>query len=395
MKAPFYIAFLLIWTAVTSFGQTIVVDSMEHQGYERKYTVHLPQGFTGTSSIPAVIMLHGGGGTMQNAQGFTEFNRFSNDKGFVAVYPQGYAEVQNGYAWADGRGTAADQAGIDDIGFIEKLLDVLENDYAADPESLYVCGFSNGGFMTQTLACRANERFAAMASLGSTMDTVLFPDCNPGRAIPMLLLLGTKDPFVPYNGGEMIGSGNVNPIVHMDSLTHFWKTNNGCHTAKPANSLPEITPNDPTSVTVFEYTDCDCDNSEVKLYKIEEGGHTWPGVPNPVYELIAGPTNRDIHASQELWNFFSRFERCLPSTGIEKLAEPCNITIYPNPTSNAIYIDTQSNDPIAYELKNMQGQEIEKGLYNGAVSLELLPPGLYILNVILGEKTIVKKVIKR
>ena len=394
MKRYFYILVILILTTELTFGQSIVIDSLEHQGFQRKYTIHQPQGFDNTSPTPVVLMLHGGGGTMQNAQPFTELNNTSNANGFLAVYPQGHTPVQNGFSWADGRGTAADNAGIDDIGFINKLLDVLESGYSADPERIYICGFSNGGFMTQRLACQSNERFAAMASLGSIMDTILISNCNPNRPIPMLLLLGTADPFVPYNGGEMIGSGNVTPIVGMDTLVDFWKTNNGCTTANPPINLPDINTNDNSTVTVFDYTDCDCDNSKVKFYRINGGGHTWPGVPNPIYEIIAGPTNQDIHASEELWDFFSQFELCNLVTGIDDLEEQERILIYPNPSSNILFIDTRSSSTIHYKITNLKGQEIKKGDYKNGINVSELTSGIYILTVKQENKITNRKIIK-
>lgn len=394
MKIFFYISTILILIVGTTHGQTIVIDSLEHQGFQRKYTIHQPLGYTNTTLTPIVLMLHGGGGTMQSAQPFTELNNVSNDNGFLAVYPQGYTPVQNGFSWADGRGTAADNAGIDDVGFIDKLLDVLENDYSADTERIYICGFSNGGFMTQRLACQANERFAAMASLGSIMDTILISNCNPNRPIPMLLLLGTADPFVPYNGGQMIGSGNVTPIVAMDTLVNFWKTNNGCSTASPPVNLPDINTNDNSTVTVFDYTDCDCDNSMVKFYRINGGGHTWPGVPNPIYEIIAGPTNQDIHASEELWDFFSQYELCNLTTGVGDLETSNGINIYPNPTSNRIIIKTKSNGTIQYQINSIGGQFIKSGEYKNEIDLVELRSGIYILTIKQDNQVINRKIIK-
>ena len=146
-----------------SFGQANIIDSIVHQTYQRKFTVHTPTGFTNTTPVSAVLMLHGNGGTMQNSQNFTNLNSVSNTNGFLAVYPEGYGIVSSGgYSWADGRGTSADIAGIDDLGFINQLLDTLLANYNIDINKIYICGFSNGGYMTQRFACEQNQRFAAM-----------------------------------------------------------------------------------------------------------------------------------------------------------------------------------------------------------------------------------------
>ncbi len=284
--------------------------TLQHQGNDRKYTVHLPNSYVQNTSLPVVLVLHGGGGTMAATQTFTQMNKFSDKNDFAVVYPEGFAKQQNGFSWADGRNTIADQQGIDDVGFIEKLVDLLLDEYRFDVERIYICGFSNGGFMTQRLACELNDRFAAMGSLGRSMDVDLITTCKPGRAIPMLLLTGSEDPFVPIEGGEMIGFGNVKDIVAMDDLVNFWVKQNGCDTEANVEELPNTVSNDRSSVTLIRYNGCAC-GSDVRYYRINGGGHTWPGISLPPYEVIAGPTNLDIHASQELWTFFEDKRRCL------------------------------------------------------------------------------------
>ena len=84
------ILLLSVVTTILSFNlqaQTNIVDSIVHQSYQRKFTVHTPTGFTNTTPVSAVFMLHGNGGTMQNSQNFTNLNSVSNTNGFLAVYP--------------------------------------------------------------------------------------------------------------------------------------------------------------------------------------------------------------------------------------------------------------------------------------------------------------------
>jgi len=352
MKMPFLIFILLM--AGIIFAQTNVIDSIVHQTYQRQYTVHIPPGYDGGEATPVVIMLHGGSGDMSSAQGFTQLNLVSNYYGFLAVYPQGYASASpDGYTWADGRGTSADDMGIDDVGFVVKLVDTLSVDYNIDSTKIYLCGFSNGAFMTQRIACENNDKFAAMASLGSTMDTILFNECSPSRAIPMLLMMGTADPFVPYDGGPM--SGDVTPIVSTDTLVWFWKHNNGCLTTIPGYDLPNTDTTDNSTVTFFEYTDCEC-NSDVHLYRINNGGHTWPGVEIESWEPTGGETNEDIHASMELWSFFDSHNLCDSSVGVAETPTPesFEISAHPNPFNSAVSITAPAGAEI--EIFNVNGR---------------------------------------
>jgi polyhydroxybutyrate depolymerase len=324
-------------------------------------------------------MLHGGGGTMSNAQSFTNLNSVSNTMGFLAVYPQGYGIITSGgYSWADGRGTSADIAGIDDLGFIDKLLDKLTLNYNIDTNKIYICGFSNGGFMTQRFACEQNHRFAAMASIGSSMDTNLIKKCNPKRPIPMLFMLGNADPFVPYQGGQMIGSGPVLPIVGIDTLVNFWKTNNSCYTTSRPISIADIDSTDSSTVTLFSFSNCSC-NSDISFYRINGGGHTWPGVEIPSYEIIAGQTNEDIQASVELWNFFNAHKICYNTVGIEEEVIHPTIKIYPNPARTALYLSVSPKDKTEISVINIFGQLLINTQNQNRLDISNFTDGIYFI----------------
>lgn len=389
----FIIAFLICQNT-NILGQVNIIDSIVHQTYQRKFTVHTPTGFTNSTPVPVVFMLHGGGGTMTNAQGFTNLNSVSNTNGFLAVYPQGYGIIPSGgFSWADGRGTSADIAGVDDLGFIDKLLDTLIANYSIDTNKIYICGFSNGGFMTQRFACQQNQRFAAMASLGSIMDTTLFASCNPSRPIPMLFMLGTADPFVPYNGGPMIGSGPVPPIVGIDTLINFWKINNNCKTSNTPINVPNIDLTDSSTVTVFNYTNCSC-NSDISFYIINGGGHTWPGVEIPSYEIIAGQTNEDIQASVELWNFFNAHNLCNTTVGIDEQIIKPTIKIYPNPARTELFLNISQAEKIEISISNILGQFLIKTHNQNHIDISNLTDGIYIVTITQGQNKQTLKFIK-
>lgn len=395
MKNTLLLTIVAICISINSFGQANIIDSIVHQTYQRKFTIHTPTGFTNSTPVPVVFMLHGGGGTMTNGQGFTNLNSVSNLNGFLAVYPQGYGVIPSGgFSWADGRGTSADIAGIDDLGFIDKLLDTLIAKYSIDTNKIYICGFSNGGFMTQRFACQQNQRFAAMASLGSIMDTTLFASCNPSRPIPMLFMLGTADPFVPYNGGPMIGSGPVPPIVGIDTLINFWKVNNNCVTSNTPINGPNIVLTDSSTVTIFNYTNCSC-NSDISFYRINGGGHTWPGVEIPSYEIIAGQTNEDIQASVELWNFFNAHTLCNTTVGIDEQTTQIKIKVYPNPATTILYLQFLQNENYKLDIKNYLGQTILTAINQNQIDISQLTNGIYLLTLQQGQKTMTTKFIKQ
>jgi len=377
---PFF--FGLMWASIGQ-GQTNLVDSIRHDGLSRQYILHRPPGADTLGQLPLVLTLHGGGGSAASAIHFTQLNPVADQHGFLVAYPQGYTALPlGGFAWADGRGTQADLDGIDDVGFLLSLLDTLIAAHAIDTSRIYLNGFSNGGFMTQRMACEAPERFAAMASLGCTMGTSLYARCKPGQPIPILLLMGTADPFVPYEGGPM--NGPVLPVVAADSLFDFWSANNGCQTSLPPTDLPDLVPEDNCTATRIDRIDCACE-ADVRLFRINGGGHTWPGVELPAYELIAGETNEDIQASEELWTFFRSFTNTCDT--LVSFSEPARyphaIRLFPNPARSILYL--QAGAPIQavrfFDLNGRRSAWIEMRASEGSLSLDGMPPGLYGLKI--------------
>lgn len=393
MRYDLLLALMFAFSRFVSVSQTNITDSIVHQNFQRKFMVHLPPDFSSDTQRPLVISLHGGSGNMVNAQGFSQLNPVSDAHDFVVAWPQGYGIAPPGFSWADGRNTSADQAGIDDVGFIDKLLDTLIARYSIDTNRVYLCGFSNGGFMTQRIACELPGRYAAMAALGASMDTLLFQTCAPIKPVPMAIFNGTADPAMPYTGGPM-QNPFVTPVVPVDSTVHFWVDHNHCQTANAVLPLPDTFTTDNSTAELYTFTDCDC-AAEVRFFKLINGGHTWPGVFVPAQEEVLGNTNRDIHASTELWNFFSQHTLCSTSVGIDAQALPMPISVFPNPVSQMLTISTPYSDHIRSELRNQWGQTVLTASGQYQLQLSECPSGIYFLTVHQGQTLATLKIIKQ
>ncbi len=393
---------VFIFSSLTVFqwglAQTNVFGTLTHQSLQRSYILHLPPGYEATEVLPLVVFLHGGGGSSLSAQGFTLFNQASNTNGFAVAYPQGFTEIApNSYVWADGRGTAADKAGIDDVGFVNRLVDTLLANYQIDPDRIYLCGFSNGSFLTQRIAFEGNARFAAMGTLGGTLAVDLFDTGDPGRAIPMIYIFGMDDPLVPFEGG-LVAESESGPVVGIEAAVDYWRTNNQCQTALLPVELPDLNTTDSSTVTVFEYSDCACNNARVIYYEIAGAGHTWPGVELPDYELIAGQTNEDIFASQVLWDFFQQFSLCSDPVTVREAEEDALVQIFPNPVGQTLFVEAVS--PVeTIALYDGQGRLL-RTLYPLTLTFQLtmagLPQGIYFIKMrLMDGRTVSELVVKQ
>jgi polyhydroxybutyrate depolymerase len=269
-------------------------DSLELDGLRRTYQLFLPSSYDGTRAVPLVMVLHGGMGNGEGISNVTAFSTVAEREGFIVVYPNGYQE-----SWADGRGTtAADEAGVDDVAFISRLIEKLSTDYRIVYEQVYVTGFSNGGHMSYRLACELSEKIAAVAPVAASLSENLAASCSPQRPVPVLQIHGTADPIRPYEGGEARGM-----VLSAPASVAFWASKNGCSSEPSSTNLPDIA-QDGTTVTLTAYTNCQ-QGGDVQHYIVVEGGHTWPGGLQYLPERRIGKTSQDINASEVIWKFFA------------------------------------------------------------------------------------------
>ena len=278
---------------------------IQHEGRERLYLVHLPPDKFLDQPIPLLFCIHGGGGDAKGMIGFTRgrFNELADQEGFIVVYPQ--AVEKN---WNDGRKgdfATAIKENIDDVGFISKIIDKLGLRYKIDDQAIFACGMSNGGFMSARLACDKSDVFSGVAILTATQGVDYFPLCKPTDPIKVMIMNGTADPLVPYDGGEVkVFRKKRGEIISTEEAVRFWVDHNGCSPSPTKEELPDKATMDGTKVEKYTYSGCS-PKSSVVLYKILYGGHTWPGAKQYLGRGLIGNTSRDINGCDEIWAFFS------------------------------------------------------------------------------------------
>lgn len=260
-------------------------------GLKRSYIVHLPPG----PPVGLVLSLHGGGGTGEGQQGLTDFDAVADASNLLVVYPDGYDK-----SWADGRGKSpADRRHLNDVGFLVALVTKLRDQFAVPAGRVFATGMSNGGFMSNRLACDRADVFAAIAPVSGTLGVNV--GCQPSRPVSVLDAHGTADPVVPFKGGDVRGRGGISHAISASSLVDKWRVADGCQGEPSAQVLPDV--GDGTVVQRFASTICAA-GTEVVFYRIDNGGHTWPGGKQYLPKVVIGPTTRALDASQVIAQFF-------------------------------------------------------------------------------------------
>jgi polyhydroxybutyrate depolymerase len=288
--------------ASAASAETIAIN-----GVKRTFSARL----TDAGPAPLVIVLHGNTQTGADMVSRTSWPAVAKREHFTAVFPDGLNR-----AWADLRSTEmhagrTPPAGTDDVAFIAKLVETYVANGTADPKRVYVTGLSNGGAMTMTLACRRADLFAAAASVIMNFTDAFASACQPSRPIPMLMMNGTADPLIPYEGGRRTSRYAVDGFWSAEKTIAFWRKVSACEDGDAAaTDLADKDPNDQSTVTLVS-SRCPAGRDAV-LYRINDGGHRMPGgFPDARFvrlvNAIFGPQNRDIDGAETIWAFFKRF----------------------------------------------------------------------------------------
>lgn len=303
-RIPLVLVLVLCLGLAPALAAASASRSIRVGGIQRTFLLHVPPSSARSSPAPLVFVLHGGGGTGRQIEPFTGFSTLADRYGFLAVYPD--AVDRN---WNDGRSAQSirpQREGIDDVAFFSAMIDALSQEYAIDPKRIFATGISNGGFMSQLLAARLADRFDAIAAVAAGMAPAVAEEFRPMEPVSVLVMNGTDDPLVPYHGGNV--AGNRGKTIDNAEIIRKWASYDRCADGPAIVALPDTDPSDGTRVKRTAYSRC-ARETEVVLYTIEGGGHTWPGGVQYLPQRIIGRVSRDINATQVIWEFFARHPR--------------------------------------------------------------------------------------
>ena len=272
-----------------------------HQNKKRDFRIYVPGRYNKNYKIPLVIVLHGGSGSGISIEKYSGFSKLAEDEKFIAAYPDAYSGQ-----WNDGREFIQSKSyrlKIDDVGFISKMIDKIKKNYNIDEKRIYVAGISNGGFMALRLGCELSEKISGIAVICATMSEFLSSNCRPKEKISVLIMNGTDDKLVPYDGGYVtIGKLKRGKIRSTDFTLKYWCKINECEKEPSLTKIIDNDKNDGTKIEKIVYRGKY--GADVFLYKIIGGGHTLPGANQYLPKEIIGRVSKEIDATKEIWKFF-------------------------------------------------------------------------------------------
>jgi poly(3-hydroxybutyrate) depolymerase len=243
--------------------------SMQVNGKNRTYILRVPDKYDNKNPYRLIFGLHWlGGNATDVANGsmidpYYGLQRLANNSA-IFVAPQGLSESM-GTGWAN--------TGGQDVTFVDKMIQTIEEGLCVDTTQLFSLGFSFGGGMSYALACARAKVFRAVAIYSGG----LISGCSGGtEPIAYLQAHGISDNVLQISGAR--------------TMRDRFVKNNGCTAASPPD--PKSGSNTHNS---FAYKGCSAGHP-VEWYSFD-GGHT----PVP-------PDNGKTWLPQATWKFFSQFQ---------------------------------------------------------------------------------------
>lgn len=260
-------------------GITYVDDINFHN---RTFAVTVPSNYDPSNPSPLLFVFHGIGMDGELLKSRTKFDSLTFDQRYIIVYPNSIYG-----AWTDGCDcNLSDQKRVDDLAFVDFLIDSMKKAYAIDTTRIYGWGVSQGAAFLQRLACERAEKFAAFSSYLGTLRYFAARECIPNTSVNIQIVNSTNDPDVLWNGLDLLPYS----FLSVPDVIKKWSGINAC--SDSASVIYYEDKVDYINVEKYVYEDCSS-NKEIELIKIINGGHYF-------YR------NAEFNYSSEAINFFNK-----------------------------------------------------------------------------------------
>ena len=283
-------------------SQTTITNNLFFDGNDREYIVYIPESYDGQKEFPLMFNFHGGAGYASDFMFTNDMRPIADTADFIAVYPQGAINtIEDG-----GSGTTSwihkAPTDHDDIYFVEAIIDAMSSEYLIDQNRIYACGYSEGAIISYELGCRLNSKIAAFAAVSGSMLENYYRDdiygwgpCTPVHPTGMMLIPGTVDGS-PHSLYEGLSYGDMPLYMSANDITVYWSNYNNTDINPVVTDVVNSAPNDGSTVQRKLWLNGD-NCVSIQELKVINGDHEWPGSSG----------NMDINATEEIWNFVSKF----------------------------------------------------------------------------------------
>lgn len=283
---------------------TLSRASISVGGLTRTYLSYVPRDLA--PGAPLLLVMHGSGqdGAQIRVETGYGFERLADLHGFALVYPDSAS-----FDWNDcgkvGNFTVKGRM-VDDVAFLGAVVERLIGERGVDRARVFATGVSAGGFMALRLALEATTRFRAVAAVSANVPAPDNFKCTPaGPGTSVMIMDGTADPLVPFDGGEvnLLGLFYKGGQVRSARASAQYFADFNALAGAPVTGLTTA-----AGGVDVERVDWRGARAEVALVAIHGGGH---GLPQAVYRRahLLGPSPMAPDGPALIWDFFDRQQR--------------------------------------------------------------------------------------
>ena len=291
--------------------------TVNQDGMSRPFLVYTPAGFQRGNS--AVLLLHGGGGSMRTNfiyPATARWRELADEHGFLLLSPNG-VNARSGDPTGDRQtwnglrpGLDGRRSQADDVSYLEDVVHWAVTQREVDRTRIYTVGASNGGEMVHRLLIERPGMFAAGVSHISNLPANAVPNADPPT--PIMILNGTEDPLMPYEGGAV--RNVAEPVRSVEETLSYWIAMHGLDEQQAMTTrLPDSDPNDGCRITQVVYPAQPDTPAPLVFYRVEGGGHSVPlpseaERPEAMRRLL-GNACRDADGAALAWEFMQQHGR--------------------------------------------------------------------------------------
>jgi polyhydroxybutyrate depolymerase len=236
-------------------------------GGDRPVTVNLPTNLT--NPAPLLILLHSASTSGAHQERYMKLGPIAKKSGIIYIAPDGTMSPEGKRFWNASKSCCNKfKQDVDDVAYINSLIDEISAKTPVDPKRIYLIGHSNGAFMSYTFACKTNK-VAALVAIAGAMD--VSPECTPSSPVSLLDIHGAADKTIKIDGGVMNNYSYTSATETVKTISQVNKCNN------PTTSKMDFEPTiKGAETTVINYS-CDT-HTHLQFWKIAKGSHS-PKLP--------------------------------------------------------------------------------------------------------------------
>ena len=402
---------LLIWIVVfLTFGFIQAQPerkTMQFGGFEREYLVYTPNNSQHNKASGMIVCLHGFGRTMSDFFEGYNISHVADSLNLIIAAPQAIEEkdplvklqadlinsitnerISLNSVWGCGLSIKVSLLGmqllneelnkdVDDVGFINKIIDNVLDEFSLTSHNVFILGTSMGGYMSYQYALINGERLSGLLSIAGSMGLAV-KGMDYNIKIPICDFHSVTDEVVPYTGSMTQYLGLVSLAKDKKEVLDYWSKTNET--------------GNPVTEQVQNYVSTNDITVEKIIY------------PNPVNEVIHYKANGASHGyffrkeNGDCMDFIEEISKFIEShlsdshTAIPDVIAD-KVSFYPNPVRDNIYLDTKNCEVSIFEIT---GRKIYyQQLSAGQVDLSFLKPGIYIISIKSGDTLKFNKLIKQ